>query len=120
VIRSAEQRRWRIVAATMAALFGGVIAYGVSGGRQIVALRAPFVIGVAAVGAAVVFALAPRAARWLAPRASLRWRGAVVLAVVLTIALVELTNAVVLPRLYPAFHMGLTVLAVLLAPPVRR
>ena len=100
----------------MAALFGGVIAYGVSGGRQIVALRAPFVIGVAAVGAAVVFALAPRAARWLAPRASLRWRGAVVLAVVLTIALVELTNAVVLPRLYPAFHLGLTVLAVLLAP----
>ncbi len=89
----------------------GAFGYGVTFGRhfQQLALRAGFV-------AAVVVAAAA-AAWWLVPMAARTWRrfprGFALSCAVVTVGL-EIVNQLVLPRLYPAFHVALSVLAVVL------
>jgi arylsulfatase A-like enzyme/HEAT repeat protein len=92
------------------ALFGGLLGWGVGGGRHLAApgVRIGFSLalaGVAALGLALWF----RALWALASRGHARLAGALLLA---QGALCELVNAVVLVRLYPAFHLGLSVLTV--------
>lgn len=93
--------------ALLGAAAGGALGVGVSTGRRMadLAVRAPFVVVVALVSAAGAWALA----RWL-PRARPR---AVAAAGVVVASVAWLSDAFVLPRLYPAFHLAL--LFVLLA-----
>jgi HEAT repeat protein len=104
VARLVAARKERVVAAL--AFAGAVaVAVGVSGGRRMESLgvRVPFV-AVVGVVAAVVAGLAVRRAPLERPR-TLAALGAVV-AVVAWVA-----DATVLPRLYPAFHSALLVVA---------
>ncbi|MEJ7728315.1 MAG: sulfatase-like hydrolase/transferase [Polyangiaceae bacterium] len=134
VLRRGASRR-RAVAAAFAALFAGAAAFGVAGGRH-------FNGGTRALFAAVLAAGAGAAAFWLAPRTELlesrerapappaapdsapggatptpidlRARALPWVLVAVVVAL-EVVNARVLPRLYPAFHHGLLALTFLVA-----
>ncbi|MGK4004994.1 sulfatase-like hydrolase/transferase [Sorangium sp. So ce1036] len=116
VTMRAERAAFRAVATLLAGAFGGAVAFGVSTGRMLEGgRRAPFIAAVALVGAGAAFALAPRVARALrrARAADLgRW---LVLAVACAVVLLEIANARVLPRLYPAFHLGLAALTLVVA-----
>ncbi|NUP04673.1 MAG: sulfatase-like hydrolase/transferase [Polyangiaceae bacterium] len=108
----AERRGPRIALAVLCAAFGGAVAWGVSTGRHLAGAKRPlFTVAVAAIAGACAFFVAPLLAGYLA-----RARTATRVAVVVTFALIgaialELANARVLPRLYPAFHVGLGVLS---------
>lgn len=106
------RRRWRIVVALAAAAFGFAVAWGVATGRHLSAppIRALFAAAVALAGATVAFFTAPPIGRTFRERPR-----AAAAAGALAVVAVELANRFVLPRLYPAFHLGLGVLAVLLA-----
>jgi arylsulfatase A-like enzyme len=111
----AEATPWRAATGLAAALFGGLVGYGVSSGRQLEGgLRAPFVAVVAALAATTAWLAAPHLARLLGERAPRR-RALAALALLAAVALLELVNATVLVRLYDAFHHGLGALAVLAA-----
>jgi arylsulfatase A-like enzyme len=109
--------RARIMLGLLAAGAGAALGLGVTGGRHFSALpvRASFVATLAAVSFALTYAASPWAARALsrAPRESALAGAA--LAVVLTVV-----NHTVLPRLYPAFHLGLALLTVMTAPVIAR
>ncbi|WP_437785890.1 sulfatase-like hydrolase/transferase [Sorangium sp. So ce1097] len=111
VVMRAERRGFRAVAALLAGAFGGAVGFGVSAGRMFEGgRRAPFVAALALVAAGATFAAAPHVARALKRAravASGRW---LVLASVVTVVLLEIANARVLPRLYAAFHLGLAAL----------
>ncbi len=102
--------------ALVGASFAGVVGYGVAGGRHFEGgLRLPFAIGLGAASGLAAFALAPHLARAVAPRAgkASAWRiGGVALALIVVL---EVANDRVLPRLYPAFHLGLGALTLLVA-----
>ena len=110
----------RALSAAAAGGFAGAVAFGVSGGRLLQGgLRAPFVAAIALGAAGAGFALGPRLARALAaaeadPRPWGRARPAIA-ALGAALAL-ELVNATVLPRLYPAFHLGLGALTLAVVP----
>jgi len=94
------------------AVFGGLVGWGVGGGRHLAApaLRASFALLVAvcfAVGLSLAFRLLVRL------QTSTRPRSAAVAAMLAAVAF-EGINRVVLVRLYPAFHAGLSVLSVTL------
>ncbi len=93
--------------------FAGAVAFGVGGGRHLADLtaRAGFAALIALASAAASYALAPRLALLVEQRPRLAGTATLVLVVML-----ELTNRFVLVRLYPAFHLGLTGLTLLLAP----
>jgi arylsulfatase A-like enzyme len=117
VVARAARPGARALAASGAALFGAVVAFGVSTGRHLEgARRPPFVVAVALAGAALAWVIAPRIARAIAPRPGLAFRLGLVGAVVLTEIALAAVNLRVLPRLYPAFHLGLGALALLVAP----
>jgi arylsulfatase A-like enzyme len=110
--------RWaaRAALAAVAAAFAGAVAVGVSGGRHFTeATRVAFVVGLSLASVAVVALAAPRLARALATPGRRMLPGLVAL-VLAAFTLLELTNARVLPRLYPAFHAGLGALALLVVP----
>ena len=117
LVPKAEQREARFTLAVLAAIFGCAVGFGVGGGRHLSELQQRLgftgLIGVCA--SAFVWALAPRAARLLRRKPLVFALG---LAVV--IALLELANRLILPRLYPAFHLALAALCLLLAPGVER
>ena len=104
--RGEEARARRLVAGIGAAL-GAAEGYGVSFGRHFAswALRAPFVVIVGLAGAAAAWILAPRIAR--ASRERPRALAAVAAGIA---ALGWCADALVLPRLYPAFHAALLAL----------
>lgn len=107
----------RALTALATAIFAASVAFGVSTGRHLAgASRPPFILVVALVSASLAWALGPALARALEPRRSMRWR----LALIASVATLELAlgvvNLRVLPRLYPAFHLGLGALALLAAP----
>ncbi len=109
LVRGGE-RGARIALAALAATFAGLVGAGVTTGRHFedTGRRAGFVAvlaGVAAVG--VYLAARPIGAAMHRAR-----RGALAAAVVALGVGLELVNALVLPRLYPAFHAGLAVLAI--------
>ncbi|MRG90604.1 sulfatase-like hydrolase/transferase [Polyangium spumosum] len=115
--RHAEGRIGRIGLALAAAGFAGAVAFGVSTGRLLSGgLRAPFVGIVAAVAFAGALVVGPIIARALAPKPRRTFGLGVFLGVLAVLFVVELVNLLVLPRLYPAFHRGLALLALLVAP----
>ena len=87
--------------ATLGAVAGAAVAYGVSTGRlmQSLAVRAPFVLAVTAIGGASGWVLAKRVPRMRHGRIAL-------LALFVTIG-AWLADAFAFPRLYPAFHLAL-------------
>jgi arylsulfatase A-like enzyme len=93
------------------------IGIGVTQGRHFSALplRACFVGAMAMASFAVAYAAVPHAARALSRFPAPSALVAAALAVVFTVA-----NHVVLPRLYPAFHLGLALLTVMTAPVIAR
>jgi len=109
----AHDRRFRLLVALAVSAFGAAVAFGVSTGRHfaVIPVRAGFCAFVATVGFALAYALAPR----LGHLARRRPRTTALLALGAALAL-ELANLLVLPRLYPAFHTGLLVLTMALAP----
>ncbi|MFT3764237.1 MAG: sulfatase-like hydrolase/transferase [Minicystis sp.] len=123
LLRRGDRRGARGVITAVAAAFAGIAAWGVAGGRHFEGgRRLPFALVLALAGGLAAHLTAPRVARlfaWVAaadaPRARVR-RGAGFLAGALAaIAAVDLINVRVLPRLYPAFHLGLAAIALLLA-----
>jgi arylsulfatase A-like enzyme len=106
-----DSRPARIAFAVVAALGAGATAAGVSGGRhfQALAVRGGFVFCVALAGAAAAYALAPwiRALR----RRSQSW---FLLAAACAVVACHAANILVLPRLYPAFHLALSVTGLLI------
>lgn len=107
--------RWGL--SLLIATFGAWVAWGVSTGRHLAGgARIPFVLGVALLGFFGAFALGPLLARALVPRPDKRFVVRIVVAVVLVEVALALVNSLVLPRLYPAFHRGLALVSLLLAP----
>lgn len=93
--------------------FAAVVAYGVGGGRHLASTgaRLGFALGVAFVAAGVAYAACPFLSRLAQSKPRL-------LAAFVALGLLgsELLNRWALVRLYPAFHLGLAGLALLLAP----
>ncbi len=109
----AEQLGSRRLLAALVALGSAAGAWGVGGGRHLATLatRGGFALGVGITVGAVVYAAAPAVARWMESRPATIAATAAVL-----ILCVELENRFVMVRLYPAFHYGLSALALLAAP----
>ncbi len=115
-VRAAKRPIARLVASLFAAAAAGAVAYGVSTGRHLAGARRPvFVAGVALFAAGFAAFAAPRVARWLDAAAPKRRALVVALAASLAAIASELSNLDVLPRLYPAFHLGLGVTALFAA-----
>lgn len=104
--------RLRVALALLVGVFGVVVGYGVGGGRHLADLgrRGGFALLVGLGVGALAYLLAPGFTR-LKERAP----EAVALGLGLLVVLLELANHWVLPRLYPAFHGALSVLALLIA-----
>jgi arylsulfatase A-like enzyme len=121
LIRRADGRVARVATALLAACFTGAAAWGVGTGRHLEGGRRPiFAVVLALLGAAAAFSLGPRAARllaWLAaadaPRSRVRRGVAFLAGAVVAGAALGAVNLHVLPRLYPAFHLALAALALL-------
>lgn len=111
--RQGEEKVPRLVLAGLSLAFGAATGWGVGGGRHLAELqpRLGFALAVGCVAGTSLYALAPTVARSIRDRPA--WVGAANAAVLL---LVELTNRFVLVRNYPAFHLALAALALLLAP----
>lgn len=118
IVRRAERPAGRVALAIIAAIYGGSVAYGVSAGRLFAGGRRPGFVAIVALAALVVaFLVGPIVARALEKsRATVSSRASLFAAVGVTLIGIEIANAIVLPRLYPAFHMGLAGLALLVAP----
>jgi len=113
LLEGGERRERRMALALLAFAFGAAVGWLVGGGRHLstAGLRFAFAGAVGALAAAGAVVVAPSFAR------SLRLRPGAVLAVTLAGILVAcLVNRFVLVRLYPAFHLGLALMAVLGAP----
>ncbi len=100
--------RDRVLAALQLAVFGLAVGYGVSTGRhfELWWRRAGFVAVCAGAAAWIAWVSVPGLRRWMQPR---NWTA--MAAAVLGAALCEAVNLVVLVRLYPAFHLALSALA---------
>jgi arylsulfatase A-like enzyme len=118
IVRRAERPATRIALGVIAALYGGGVAYGVSAGRLFAGGRRPGFVAIVALAALVAgFLIGPVLARTLArAQATLSRRAGLFGAVGVILIGVEIANAIVLPRLYPAFHLGLAGVALLIAP----
>jgi arylsulfatase A-like enzyme/HEAT repeat protein len=116
VIRSGAGRAGRIAATVTFALFAFAVGYGVATGRHFAGgLRIPFAAGLGLVGGLGAYGLAPFVARGLAHRRGVAASAAIGGAATALVVLLEIANARVLPRLYPAFHLGLLSLTLLVA-----
>jgi len=118
LVRASDKRPARVASALAGALFMGVVGYGVANGRHFEGgLRVPFAAALALGGFAAAFALAPRISRLLAP-ATTSDRVRVIGTVTATALVLEVGNQLILPRLYPVFHHGLSLLTLLVVPAV--
>ncbi len=113
LLEGAERPRNHWLLVTSWALVGVAVGWGIGGGRHLAALsiRAGFALGVGIVFAAVVHFLGP----WIARRYRAAQSGGLALITfVLAVAAVALASALVnrfvLVRLYPAFHVGLSLI----------
>lgn len=108
------QRRWiRAFLAVSVAAAAGAVGFGVGGGRHLstAAARGGFSAAVALAAGLGAYALLPLLAEQLRRRP-----GSVGLGCALLLVAVELVNRFALVRLYPAFHLGLSLLTLLLVP----
>ena len=111
--RRGAERPFRVALAIVSGVLAGALALGVSNGRHFAAwsIRAPFIALVTVVAAALAHFLAPSIA------ASIRRRPlAVASSAAASMIALALANALVLVRLYPAFHVGLAALTIGLSP----
>ncbi len=102
----AGRRAHRAALTALAAVAGGLVGLGVTHGRHFadVWVRVPFVGAVSVAAAAAAWGGAPLVVRWLARSRSNAWLGALAAAAFWSM------DALVLPRLYPAFHDALLAL----------
>ncbi len=103
----------RLLAAALVGVAGGLVGWGVGGGRHLATLplRGSFALLVACLSAVTTFLIA----RWSGhAKRSLRHDYLLIMALFLGGILVELINLSVLVRLYPAFHLGLSAFALTL------
>ena len=99
------------------AAFAGTTAVFVSTGRLLAgSMRAPFVALVAALVFVAALFAGPPLARLLRPRSPRGSAWGLVASVLAAVLAIELANAFVLPRLYPAFHRALALLASMVVP----
>ncbi|MBX3181513.1 MAG: sulfatase-like hydrolase/transferase [Polyangiaceae bacterium] len=107
------ERRPRVALALGLALSAGAVGWALGGGRLLASAlrRGGFALALAVVAGLVTYALTPLVRRGLAARP-----GLLALGVTVVIVLLELVNAHVLVRLYPAFHLALALGCLLLAP----
>lgn len=107
----------RIAVGASASLVGAAIGVGVTKGRHFVGLgaRAAFVAALAASAFALVYVVAPRIAT--ATVRAPRWSALVAASLA---AVCSIVNHAVLPRLYPAFHVGLALITAMTAPVIGR
>ena len=112
-LERAERRDARLALALVVSALVGLAAWGVGGGRLLATLprRGGFAAGAGLAAAGLCWFLAPRLAAGLRRRP-----GSVAASVVALIVLAEIANRFVLVRLYPAFHLALAGLALLVAP----
>ncbi len=115
LLRRAEGPRVRVAVAALAAAFTGVVGFEVAGGRHLQGgLRVPFAAALAIGCGMAAFAIAPKLARRLVPPRGAR-KAALFLGITLAaLVLVDAANVRILPRLYPAFHLALGGVALLL------
>lgn len=117
LVRHAHRPGARYSISAIAALSMGAVAFGVTTGRMFSgSRRIPFVLVMALLAFGAVFFCVPHLSRMLGrggpnPRRS-AW---IFAAVFVALASLELANAWVLPRLYPAFHLGLAGLSLVIA-----
>jgi arylsulfatase A-like enzyme len=105
----------RVVVAVITAAGAGAAGWGAGGGRHLEGgLRLPFAAALTLAGGGVAFAVAPWLARRLAGvRGGARAAG-FLMGTLGLLVLVDAVNLHVLPRLYPAFHLALAGVALLL------
>src|SRR6188768_3712720 len=105
LLQQSETRAVRALLAACAVAAGAVLAFGVGGGRHLATLgqRGGFAMIVGAIFGAAAWAVAPALARLERARP---WACAALIA--LGVLLAELANHLILVRLYPAFHLGLS------------
>jgi arylsulfatase A-like enzyme len=111
IMQASQRRGPRGVLCACAAIGSAAVGWGVSGGRHLreIAVRSAFILAVAAIGAAITWASAPRLAA-----ARKRASGWFMLGVLAAVIGCHAVNIRVLPRLYPAFHLGLSALGLML------
>jgi arylsulfatase A-like enzyme/HEAT repeat protein len=116
LLRRAEGRVARPAAAVLAASFAGVVSWGIAAGRHFEGgRRLPFAIALGLGAGLAAYAAGPALARRLAPPRGARRGGLFLAAVIAAVVVVDLVNLHVLPRLYPAFHLALSAVALLVA-----
>ncbi|HEX2873578.1 MAG TPA: sulfatase-like hydrolase/transferase, partial [Polyangiaceae bacterium] len=115
LLRAERSRPHRIMLGLLVATAAALGAFGVGGGRHLAApgLRLGFALGVAGIACAASLLTAGRLSSLLR-RAPRTFAGAAAL----SILGLEAVNQLVLVRLYPAFHIGLAALCLVLAPAV--
>ena len=109
LIEAAGRRDARAAVAVIAAAIGAVVAWGVSFGRHFdqLGVRVAFIAIVSMVAFALAWLTAPAVARL-----RLRAAGWSLAGWAFVVLAAEVANALVLPRLYPAFHLALAAVAV--------
>lgn len=112
VLTDRPGRTPRAIVTTAGALGAAVLGYGVTFGRhfQVLGVRVGFIALLAVLAAATVWFAAPRLAA-----ARRRFPSWVAVSFAVAAVACDVANQLVLPRLYPAFHVALSVLAVGLA-----
>lgn len=109
--RARLTHRARVTLALGSLVFGSALGWGVGGGRHLAAhdARLAFAAAVGFVGGALTFWMLPRVHELMRRLAHAPWLEITLLG---TLVLgIELVNSLVLVRLYPAFHLGLSFLA---------
>ncbi len=115
--RHAQLLGARLGLSLVAAVYGAGVAVGVSTGRHLAGgAGVAFVAVVGIVGFVSAFVVGPYLARALIARPDKRFALRVFGALVAIEIVIALVNSYVLPRLYPAFHRGLALLALVVAP----
>jgi arylsulfatase A-like enzyme len=108
LLDESQRRGPRAALAAMVGLASGAVAFGVTHGPHFAQapVRVSFVGGLALVGAAVAWVAAQRVRAWKSASSP---AFAIMLAAAIVVAIAA--NVFVLPRLYPAFHLALALLA---------